>query len=145
MPEAIISSFHLLSVLAMFIGTLIVLPAASAEFDRQSAAQLLKVYYLKLACLLFALASGLTLWLAIGKPAEFYSNNAVFHAKLGIFMLFALLLVVQIVTIRRCMLCSSLPAQLPRWLGWVQKIALAIFLAIPPLAYLMARGIGYSG
>lgn len=145
MLEAIIHSVHLLSILAVFIGTLIVLPAASTAFERHSASQLLKVYYLKLASLLIALASGLTLWLVIGKPAEFYSNNAVFHAKVGAFMLFALILVVQIIAIRQFAQRTSLPTRLPRWLGFVQKTALVLFLTIPPLAYLMARGVGYSG
>ena len=34
---------------------------------------------------------GLILWLWVGKPSEFYSLNPIFHFKLGLFFLLALL------------------------------------------------------
>lgn len=144
MLEAIIRGLHLLSVLAVFIGALVVLPGASATLDRQSASQLLRVYSLKIASLLIAAASGMTLWLGIGKPATFYSNNPIFHAKLGVFTLLVLALIVQFIALWRFARRASLPDQLPRWLGYLQKTTLLLLLVLPPLAYLMARGAGYT-
>ena len=85
MLEALVRGLHLISVLAVFVGTLIVLPTGSSALDKTAISQLVKLYCLKLAALLVAMMSGLTLWLAIGKPAVFYSGNPVFHAKLGVF------------------------------------------------------------
>ena len=39
---------------------------------------------------IFVLLFGLTLWLWVGKPSEFYSSNPLFHAKLGLFTLMVL-------------------------------------------------------
>ncbi len=145
MLEALVRGLHLLSLLAVFIGTLIILPSASATVDKTSASQLVKIYGLTLAALLVAFLTGLTLWLAIGKPATFYSGNPVFHAKLGAFALFTLLLIAQLVSVYRFVRQHSMPGKLPKWLGYLQKTSLLVFLVTPPLAYLMARGLGYSG
>lgn len=145
MLEALVRGLHLISVLAVFVGTLIVLPTGSSALDKTAISQLVKLYCLKLAALLVAMMSGLTLWLAIGKPAVFYSGNPVFHAKLGVFTLLTLLIVIQLIVTNQLGRQSGLPAKLPGWLGWLQKSALLTFLTLPPLAYLMARGLGYSG
>lgn len=150
MLEALIRGLHLMSVLAVFVGMLIVLPSASTPIDRESGSQLLKIYYLKLSALLIAALTGLTLWLAVGKPASFYTDNPVFHAKLGVFAIVALVLLTQAVVIRQFLgqithAEKAQPAKLPRWLGASQKAVVVLFLAAPPLAYLMARGIGYAG
>lgn len=144
MLEAIVRGVHLFSLLAVFLGTLIVLPSASVAVDKTSASQLFRIYGLKLAALLIAALSGLMLWLVIGKPASFYSGNPVFHAKLGVFTLFALLLIVQLMAVGKFVRQNPIPERLPKWLGYLQKTALLLFLVMPPLAYLMARGLGYS-
>lgn len=145
MFEALVRGLHLISLLAVFIGTLIILPSASATVDKTSASQLVKIYGLTLAALFIALLSGLTLWFAIGKPATFYSDNPVFHAKLGAFALFTLLLIGQLISVNRFIRHHPEPGKLPKWLGYLQKTSVLVFLVIPPLAYLMARGLGYSG
>jgi putative membrane protein len=145
MIEALIRGIHLIAVLAVFVGMLIVLPSASTPVDRESGSQLLKIYYLKLAALLVAALAGLILWLAIGKPASFYTDNPVFHVKLGVFAFLALALTAETLSVRRFLGQATEPARLPAWLGIVQKVMLLLFLVVLPLAYLMARGIGYPG
>ena len=36
-------------------------------------------------------AAGLTLWFGVGKPAEFYSGNWIFHVKVGLAVIVGLL------------------------------------------------------
>lgn len=90
--------------------------------------------------------AGLMLWLSVGKPAELYSKNWIFHTK------FTLVIIMSI--------CSFPPTFffyknskgdpnesviLPKRIKILLRIQLTLLLLIPILAVLMARGIGNFG
>lgn len=144
MAEVLFRTLHLFGVLGMAAGLIIAaLAAGSLATDsahHQSACQTFRKIYTWTA-LAFALstAAGLTLWLVVGKPATFFNNNPVFHAKIA---LVATLLATQIYPawfLCRPFAGQSIPAAVLR----LQKSALPLLLVIPVLAYLMARGVGY--
>lgn len=144
MAEALFRALHLLGALGMAAGLIIAtLAAGSLAADRQSYElayrTFRKIYAYTALAIVISIGAGLILWLAVGKPAAFFSNNPVFHAKLA---LVATLLATQVYP--AWFLCRSQWQQaIPAALIRMQKIALPLLLVVPVLAYLVARGIGY--
>ncbi len=93
---------------------------------------------------LFVLAFGLTLWLWVGKPSEFYSSNPLFHAKIGLFALMALCAIVPTLFFNRHRKTEEEVIEVPQLLRLLLKLQLTLLVLIPVLALLMARGIGIS-
>ncbi|MDI1321749.1 MAG: DUF2214 family protein [Algoriphagus sp.] len=93
---------------------------------------------------LVVLAAGLTLWLGgHGKPAEFYSENALFQTKLGLFLVIGLLSIYPTVFFFKKR--KGDPTELvaiPKSIFWMIRLELLLVFAIPLLAGLMAKGIG---
>lgn len=151
MLAAIVASVHLIAVLAVIVGLLIILTASTPTVSAQDLQAINRVYLLTGIALLIAATAGCVLWLAGGKPVEFYNNNPVFHAKLG---LFALLL--AIITYTGFRFRDLQAQQLTATAGTdqsaivvggavrrLQKTCIPLILVIPALAWMMARGIGY--
>ena len=82
-----------------FIGIFIIFAALACEhlllarrLDRAAVARLARIDAVYGAAAGTLLAADLALWLGgVGKPASFYGQNPVFHAKLGLFALVGLL------------------------------------------------------
>lgn len=83
-----------------------------------------------------------------GKGLDYYLNNSFFHAKIGLFVVVALLSIYPTVTFlkwRPALKAGQIPLISPtkaRWVKLVIRIELLALLLIPLLAALMARGIG---
>jgi len=144
MAEALFSTLHLLGVLGMVAGMIVAMLAAgslAADSEHHDSAYLTfrRIYALTAVAIVLSVGAGVILWLVVGKPATFFSNNPVFHAKMA---LVATLLATQIYPawyLCRPRTSPTLPATVLR----LQKSAVPLMLVIPVLAYLMARGIGY--
>jgi putative membrane protein len=93
---------------------------------------------------LFVLLFGLTLWLWVGKPSEFYSSNPIFHAKLGLFTLMVLCAIASTVFFNKHSKSEEKVIEVPQLLRLLLKFQLVLLVLIPVLALLMARGIGIS-
>lgn len=148
MLAAIIGGVHLIAVVGFAIGLLIILTASSPQVSAQDLKAIQRVYLLSALALVIAAIAGGLLWLAVGKPAPFYTNNPVFHAKLGLFMLLLCVLAFTGVGIGRLQAKAAVPAgdsaiTLSAGLRRLQKTMIPLLLIIPVLAWLMARGIGY--
>ncbi|MEX0740257.1 MAG: DUF2214 family protein [Pseudohongiella sp.] len=144
MADAIFRGLHLFGALGMAAGLIIAsLAAGSLANDGEQHPLAYQTFrriyaYTALAALL-SIAGGLMLWLAVGKPAAFFSNNPVFHAKLGLVMV----LLVTLIYPAWCLCRPRGQNPLPRSLLRLQKSALPLLVIVPVLAYLMARGVGY--
>jgi putative membrane protein len=89
------------------------------------------------------LGTGLLQWLVVGKPADFYSSNPVFHTKLTLFLVIGLVSVYPSVYLGKNR--KGEPEELvtiPRGIVWSVRVELLIIFLMPLLATLMARGIG---
>lgn len=92
------------------------------------------------------LAAGFTLWFWVGKPAEYYSKNYLFMTKLGLFTLAGILSAWPTVFFLKHR--KGRPEELvsvPLHIRRMITIQLSLIAAIPLLAGLMAKGIGYIG
>ncbi|MCQ4274881.1 DUF2214 family protein [Stutzerimonas degradans] len=95
-----------------------------------------------------ALVSGVARAGWYGKGADYYLQNSLFHAKVGLFVAVAVLSIYPTVTFlgwRSALRNRQVPAisaPTARWLTWVIRLELLLLLVIPLLAALMARGFG---
>tara|TARA_R110002167_G_scaffold144413_3_gene334611 strand:- start:22780 stop:23208 length:429 start_codon:yes stop_codon:yes gene_type:complete len=140
--DVLIRYLHLFAVIVLA-GTLIIENIAiGKEISREDLRNLLKVdAAYGLSAGLVAIL-GISLWLWVGKPSSFYSSNPVFHAKLTLFVLVALLSIYPTVFFLRQRKTQVEPILVPAGVIRVLRIELVLLAFIPVLAYLMARGVG---
>jgi putative membrane protein len=96
---------------------------------------------------LILLGAGLSLWLWLGKPAEFYTKNWIFHTKLTMYILMGLLSIYPTIFFlknRKGANQEDLVA-IPPIIKWLIRLELLVIFIMPLLATLMARGIGHIG
>lgn len=118
--------------------------AIKPQISGEDARNLAKVDAVCGVSAIFVLAFGLTLWLWVGKPSEFYSSNPLFHAKLGLFALMALCAAAPTIFFNKHRKSEEEVIEVPQLLRLLLKFQLALLVIIPVLATLMARGIGIS-
>jgi len=104
--------------------------------------------------LAFGIAAGLVLItgaaraMRYGKGLDYYLNNSFFHAKIGLFVVVALMSILPTVTFLRwrpALKAGQVPVVGPstaRWVKTVIRLELLALLLLPLLATLMARGFG---
>lgn len=89
------------------------------------------------------LAAGLALWLGgVGKPAAFYSANPVFHAKLGLFVLIAMLSIYPTAFFLKQRNRAVAVISVPRSIPMAVRLEMLLLMVQPLLATLMAHGYG---
>ena len=93
------------------------------------------------------IAAGLTLWFAdIGKPVEYYNANWIFHMKVTLVVLVALMSIYPTVFFVRNR--KGDPGEIvavPKVVFRLLRVQLVLLFVIPLLAVLMARGVGSFG
>lgn len=89
------------------------------------------------------LGAGMSLWLAVGKPAAFYSNNWIFHLKLGLFVLLGLLSIYPTIFFMKNRKGDDMDMliDVPSSIKMLIRLELVLLLVMPFLAGLMAKGI----
>ena len=93
---------------------------------------------------LVTLSFGVILWLFVGKPSEFYSLNTLFHLKLTLFGLVAILSIFPTVYFLRHRKTKQQVIELPSYIINIVRLEIILVALIPLLAVLMARGIGFE-
>lgn len=92
------------------------------------------------------LAAGFSLWFWVGKPAEYYSKNWVFHLKIGLFVIVGLLSIYPTIFINKQKKgTKSDLVDVPPSIKYIIRLELLILFIMPLTASLMAKGIGYFG
>jgi putative membrane protein len=89
------------------------------------------------------LGTGLLQWFVVGKPADFYSSNPVFHTKTLLFLLIGLVSIYPSVYLGKNR--KGDPDEvitIPAGIVWCVRVELLFLFLMPLLATLMARGIG---
>lgn len=144
MAEALFRGLHLLGALGMAAGLIIATLAATGLATENQQHEFAyrtfrKIYAYTGLAIIVTIGAGLLLWLTVGKPAAFFSNNPVFHAKLALVATLLATLVYPAWFLCRAHWQQPVPAAVLR----LQKSTLPLLLVVPVLAYLVARGIGY--
>ena len=97
--------------------------------------------------IILVIIMGLLQWFWVGKPADFYSKNWIFHLKFTLVIVMGLLSIVPTVFFMKNRKGEDLATliDIPPSLKWYIRLELVCLLLIPLCAILMARGIGYFG
>ena len=113
------------------------------EMERAQIKKVAKIDGLYGLLALTVVAAGLTLWFGVGKPAEFYTKNPVFHVKIGLYIVVGLLSLypTRFLWKHRKVKDEQL-VKVPVRIKQVIALELAILFLIPLLAALMAQGVG---
>lgn len=144
MTELIVRYFHFMGIilLASMLVTQNVL--IQKEIENKVLKRLLLVDGLYGLGAMITLVFGLLLWLAVGKPAGFYSGNPVFWCKLGIFIIVGLMSIYPTVFLMKNRNNQAAIIFLPPKVLMTKRLELVFLIVLPFLAVLMSRGIGNS-
>jgi putative membrane protein len=136
---------HFIAIIG-FAGALIVENSAiSRTITSEDSRNLAKVDAVYGVSAILVLLFGLVLWLWVGKPSEFYSQNPLFLVKLGLFIVVGLLSISPTVFLFKHRKSEASSIAVPTLVIWSMRAELIVLLLIPILAILMARGIGLNG
>lgn len=142
MLDLLIRYLHLIAVVVLIGAVIIENMAAGKEISAEDARNLAKVDAVYGISAGVVLLCGLALWLWVGKPSAFYTANPVFHAKLALFVIVALLSVYPTLFFIRHRKTEQEKLTVPVAVIRLLRLELVVLAIIPVLAYLMARGIG---
>jgi putative membrane protein len=142
MDEIIIRYLH-------FIGIFVIASSLFAEhmlLKKEMAVseikKLAKIDLFYVIAMIVVLLAGLSLWFWVGKPAVIYTRNFLFHIKLTLFVLMALLSIYPMVFFMKNKKKEETQIKIPKSIFLIIQIELLILFIIPFLAVLMSRGIG---
>jgi putative membrane protein len=149
MINAFVAYFHFLGImllLAALVGEHLLL---SGELDAGRGRQLVITDVIYIVAVALVLVSGLLRLIYFGKGLAFYTSNPLFHVKMTLFVVAAVLSVYPTVQIRglrpavRSGQAPGLGAGMIRRLKLLVRVELMLIATIPLLAVLMGRGFGY--
>jgi putative membrane protein len=86
--------------------------------------------------------SGLFLWLVVGKPKEFYSNNLFFQLKTSMFLLMIVLSLFPTFFILKNSKNTISAIVIPTHVQYIIRVELFLLCILPLLAALTAKGLG---
>ena len=113
------------------------------EMKRSEIACVQKLDILYAVMVVVVLATGFAQWFWVGKPADFYANNPVFHTKVSLFLIVGIISAYPSVFFGKQK--KGDPNELvdvPSTITWSIRAELALLALMPLLATLMAKGIG---
>ena len=140
--EIIVRYFHFLGIgvwVASLAGELVLLQPEMTRREINRLFQLDRWYGLSA---IVVVGMGLTMWLGIGKPTEFYSNNPLFILKVSLAGLVGIISIIPSIFFSRHR--KGLPDEkipLPSHIIRLVRVELILMAMIPLLAILAARGI----
>lgn len=145
MAYVLLRYLHLLAAL-VFAGALIIENMAiKPVINREDAHNLARVDGICGMAALVIIACGLALWLWVGKPADFYNTNPLFHLKLGLLAILITSAVYPALFFFRHRQTEQEQISVPKAVQLLLRFEIILLLIIPMLAWAMARGIGIPG
>ena len=144
MAYVLFRSLHLIAAV-VFAGALIIKNLAIGRLiSQQDANHLAWLSILSLLSGLVIAGCGTALWFWTGKPAMFYSENPVFHVKIGLFLVVLSCLSYPAVFFNRHRKTNTTEMTVPVSIRLSLRCAMLCLVLIPILAWAMAKGLGLS-
>ena len=148
MAQAIVAYLHYLSIFILFALLVLEHRLFRLPLDLERARSLIVIDIAYGACAGVVLLTGAARVLWFAKGADYYLHNSLFHAKVGLFVLVALLSILPTMTFlnwRNDLKAGRIPQVSARQCKLVTmtiRLELLALLILPLLATLMARGYG---
>ncbi|PCK32847.1 DUF2214 family protein [Pseudoalteromonas piscicida] len=144
MEEIVVRYIHFIGILFLASTLAIENVLLSKSMSNQGIKRLAVIDGLYGVSALVTLGAGLTLWLVVGKPSEFYTKNPIFHAKVGLFLLVGLLSIIPTVFLLKHRNTTAANLSVPQRIIVIKRVEMLLLLVLPLLATLIARGYGLS-
>ncbi len=141
--EILIRYLHFVSLILLIAAVLGQHLLLRAKMTRREIATVQRLDILYAIMVVIVLATGFAQWFWVGKPADVYSSNPVFHVKVTLFLIVGVVSAYPSVFLGKNK--KGDPDELvavPKLLIWSVRIELLLLFVMPLLASLMARGIG---
>lgn len=151
MAQAIAAYLHYLSIFVLFALLVLEHRLFRLPLDLERARSLIVVDIAYGACAGVVLLTGAARVLWFAKGPDYYLHNSLFHAKIGVFVLVALLSILPTMTFlnwRNDLKAGRIPqvsARQGKLVTMTLRLELLALLILPLLATLMARGYGMIG
>ena len=135
---------HLIAAM-VFAGALIIKNLAIGRLiGQQDASNLARLSTFSFLSSLVIAGCGTALWFWTGKPAAFYSENPVFHVKMGLFLVLQSCLSYLAVFFNHHRKTDATEITVPATIRLSLRCAMLCLVLIPILAWAMANGLGLS-
>jgi putative membrane protein len=144
MEELCIRYVHFLGIILLSSTLFYELASLSRSITNAQLKKLVWVDALFGASAVIVLVSGGCLWSYFGKPSEFYTKNPIFHMKLAIFILIAIISIFPTWFFLKHRKSHEVTISIPRHVVNIVRVEAALFITIPLLAVLMAHGVGLA-
>jgi len=142
MEEVFVRYLHFLGIITLASALVAEHLLISKEMDVKSFKKLIIVDAFYGVGAIATLIGGALLWFSVGKPAEFYSSNFIFHIKLTAFLTIGLLSIFPTVYFLRNRKSTSDFITLPNYIVKIIRVELCLLVLLPLLGALIARGVG---
>jgi len=144
MTEILVRYAHFLGIIGLSAALISERVLIQPQISKARLRTLLKIDALYGLSAVLALTGGLLLWLAVGKPAEFYSKNGFLHLKLTLFFVIAILSLFPTVFFYRQRSKDQATVDVPGKIRWFINIEILLLLVMPLLGVFLSRGVGLS-
>lgn len=145
MTELVITRYlHFIAVFAI-VGAIIAEQfLVSKSMTRKEIKQVSKIDMIYGIGALLVLIAGFLLWFAVGKPAQYYSRNWLFHTKLSMFIILGLLSIYPSIFFLKNRKGVDLDTKIevPLTIILLLRIELLIIIVMPILATYLSLGYG---
>ena len=145
MTELVITRYlHFIAVFAI-VGAIIAEQfLVSKSMTRKEIKQVSKIDMIYGIGAVLVLIAGFLLWFAVGKPAQYYSRNWLFHTKLSMFVILVLLSIYPSIFFLKNRKGADLDTKIevPMTIILLLRIELLIIIVMPILATYMSLGFG---
>jgi putative membrane protein len=145
MTELVITRYlHFIAVFAI-VGAIIAEQFfVSKSMTRKEIKQVSKIDMIYGIGALLVLIAGFLLWFTVGKPAQYYSRNWLFHTKLTMFIVLGLLSIYPSIFFFKNRKGTDLDTKIevPMMIILLLRIELLIIIVMPILATYMSLGFG---
>lgn len=143
LAEAFARYFHFISILTMVCAIAGEAWLIRPRLQRRTVQQLFVLDSVYGLSALAIVGVGLLLWFGVGKSAEYYTSNWIFHLKLGLFTAMAILSIWPTVFFFQNRKGEAADwVEIPARIRLMIRLELLLLLFIPLCATLMARGFG---
>ncbi|MDH5693783.1 MAG: DUF2214 family protein [Gammaproteobacteria bacterium] len=134
--------FHFLGIIVLFASLSLEHVLAKKSITRETLKRLLIVDIVAGVSAVVVVTCGVSLWWFVGKPAEFYTQNWIFHTKLTVFVCIALISLIPTRYFLSQRKTDSQEIAVPAKVINAIRFELFLFVLMPLLAVLMASGTG---
>ena len=142
MGEIFIRYIHFLTIMALSTSLVAVYRTLSNKVSTEQLKKAVKINAFYCVCMLLIFITGMFLWLSVGKSAEYYNTNWLFHTKLTIFTLMVTLSIHPTVFLLKNKNTIRKIIKIPKSVLFVVRFELVLLVLIPLVAVLIANGFG---